>query len=82
MISPILVGFTALNQGHQSEAVEVFKLNAEVFPGSANVYDSLGEALLKKGEKEAAASNYRKSLELNPNNENAKKVLKTIEEGG
>jgi cytochrome c-type biogenesis protein CcmH/NrfG len=34
------------------------------------VYDSLGEAYMKKGEKELAIANYQKSLELNPDNAN------------
>jgi Tfp pilus assembly protein PilF len=45
----------------------------------ANVYDSLGEAYLKQGEKALAVENYKKSLDLNPQNENARDVLKKLE---
>jgi len=62
-----------------SGAMEIFRLNVEEFPQDANVYDSLGEAYLKKGEKGLAIENYRKSLELNPQNDNARDVLKKLE---
>jgi tetratricopeptide (TPR) repeat protein len=60
------------------EAVETFKLNMELFPNSWNVYDSYGEALLTIGNKEEAIKMYRKSIELNPNNEGGKKVLEQL----
>lgn len=72
------LGYSLLNQNKLDEAVAVFKLNVEEFPKSANVYDSYGEALLKKGNKEEAIVNYKKSLELNPRNTGAMKVLKDL----
>jgi len=45
---------------------------------SWNVYDSYGEVLLKHGKKQDAIKMYQKSMELNPNNENGKKVLEEI----
>ena len=62
------------------DAVEVFKLNVEIYPQSANAYDSLGEAYMKIGEKELAIKNYRKSAELNPQNKNALEMLKKLKE--
>jgi tetratricopeptide (TPR) repeat protein len=60
------MGYEILRRGDMAAAVEIFKLNAEQFPGDWNVYDSLGEALLKAGDKPHAIENYRKSVELNP----------------
>ncbi|MBC7851509.1 MAG: beta-lactamase family protein [Chitinophagaceae bacterium] len=57
------------------EAVETFKLNAELFPNSWNVFDSYGEALVVIGEKAKAIEMYKKSILLNPNNEAGKKIL-------
>ena len=37
----------------------------------ANAYDSLGEGYLKAGKKELAIKNYQRSLERNPQNDNA-----------
>ena len=72
------LGYKYLNTDKIKEAVEVFKLNVEAYPESFNVYDSLGEAYMKSGEKELAIKNYEKSLELNPENTNAKNMLEKI----
>jgi CubicO group peptidase (beta-lactamase class C family) len=72
------VGYDFLNAGKITEAIEVFKLNVEAFPASGNCYDSLGEAYLKNGNKELAIKNYKRSVELDPRNENGKKVLAEI----
>jgi tetratricopeptide (TPR) repeat protein len=69
------LGYAWMNSGHISAAIEVFKLNTEFFPGSSNVYDSLGEAYMKNGDSGNATINYNKSLELNPDNRNAKEML-------
>jgi predicted alpha/beta superfamily hydrolase len=59
-------------------AIEFFLLNTQYYPLSANAWDSLGEAYLVKGEKERALSSYKKSLELNPNNNNANEKIKLL----
>ena len=60
-------------------AVQMFELCAELFPQSWNAYDSLAEAYYAKGEKQKALELYKKSLELNPANENGKKFVELIE---
>jgi CubicO group peptidase (beta-lactamase class C family) len=72
------LGYSLMNENRLEEAAAVFKLNVDEFPKSANVYDSYGEALLKKGNKEEAIFNYKKSLELNPNNTGAIKALNDL----
>ena len=62
------------------EAIEVFKMNVEDYPDSSNVYDSLGEAYEMKGDKEQAIKNYKRSVELNPNNTNGIQKLKQLRE--
>ncbi|WP_141591268.1 serine hydrolase [Myxococcus sp. AB056] len=74
------VGYHLLSGGRVADAIEVFKLNVETFPKGANCYDSLGEAYAAHGDKEQAIANYRKSLELDPKNENAVKMLKALEQ--
>ena len=66
--------------GREKEAIEVFKLNTEAFPESANAYDSLGEAYVNDGQTDLAIENYKKSLELNPDNNNAKNILRRLEQ--
>lgn len=72
------VGYQLLQSGKKKEAIEIFKINAEAFPKSGNVYDSLGEAYLADGDKKLAIANYTKSVELDPKNESGKKVLEEI----
>ncbi len=73
------LGYHYLNKGEVDNAIEIFLLNAEAFSTSSNVFDSLGEAYLAKGDKKEAKKNYLKSVELNPNNANGKKVLKALD---
>ena len=71
-------GYELLSQNHIDKAIEVFTMNTLSFPKSANAFDSLGEAFMTKGEKQPAIKNYEKSLELNPNNGNAKDMLQEL----
>ncbi|MEW6737178.1 MAG: serine hydrolase [Acidobacteriota bacterium] len=73
-----VIGYALLEQRKVKEAIEVFKLNVEMFPQSANVYDSLAEAYMVNGDKEVAIKNYEKSLELDSQNTNAVKMLKEL----
>lgn len=68
-------GYQLLEQDKKNEALQIFKLNTLLFPKSWNVYDSYGETLETLGNRKEAVINYRKSLELNPNNTNARKYL-------
>jgi len=52
----------------------------ESFPESFNVYDSLGEAYMVKGDNANAIINYEKSLVLNPDNTNASDMLKKLKQ--
>lgn len=72
------VGYQLLQTGKTKESIAAFKINVEAFPKSGNVYDSLAEAYLKDGNKDLAIVNYKKSIELDPSNENGKKVLAEI----
>ena len=72
------LGYSLLNRGKSTESIKVLLLALEIYPRSANLYDSLGEAYMKNGDNENAIMNYEKSLQLNPGNENAKKILDKI----
>lgn len=74
------LGYELLFTGHPKDAVEIFKLNVEMYPQGFNTYDSLAEAYLAAGERELSIKNYRRSLELNPQNTNATAALKRIEQ--
>ncbi|MFT7606820.1 MAG: tetratricopeptide (TPR) repeat protein, partial [Saprospiraceae bacterium] len=73
-----LSGYKLLQSGRAKEAASVFKLNIEAFPNSFNVYDSYGEALMVLGDTTPAIENYKKSIQLNPDNKNGIKILKGL----
>jgi tetratricopeptide (TPR) repeat protein len=73
------LGYSLLQQGKGVEAIIVLKVNVELYPQSANAYDSIAEAYMTKGEKALAIVNYKKSLELNPQNKDAIGMLKKLE---
>ena len=75
-------GYALLRNEDTEGAIRIFTLNAEAFPTSANVWDSLAEAYMKAGDDEQARTYYQKSLDLDPNNDNAKAMLKKLDEGG
>ncbi|MDQ3062545.1 MAG: tetratricopeptide repeat protein, partial [Acidobacteriota bacterium] len=58
--------------------LELLKAAVELYPKDANLYDSIGEFYLKKGEKEEAIKYYKKVLEINPNSANAKQMLERL----
>ena len=71
-------GYTLLHQGQTNTAIEVFELNAALYPESANVFDSLAEAYEADGQMALAIKNYEHSLELNSGNVNAANHLKQL----
>ncbi len=73
------LGYRLMSRGKMKEAVEIFKLNVEAYPQGFNTYDSLGEAYMNMNERELAIRNFKKSLELNPNNTSAIENLKKLE---
>ncbi|WP_339634686.1 serine hydrolase [Bizionia echini] len=72
------LGYEYLSAHKNLIAIRLFQLTANEFPASSNAFDSLGEAYLKQGDSALAIANYKKSLELNPANQHAKDVLKSL----
>ena len=69
------LGYALLNGGRTWEAVEILKLNAEAFPDSANVYDSLAEATMKSGDDGQAILLFKKAIETAPRDSRADKAF-------
>jgi len=76
-----LYAYQLMNQGEVDKAIEMFKLNTQRHPESANTWDSLGEGYFTKGDKKNAIANFKKSLSLNPPanvKANSEKFLKQL----
>lgn len=63
-----------LEKKDTAAAIRVFMTNAELFPKSANVWDSVTEAYMKAGDMKAAKRYHEKSLMRDPKNENAREA--------
>lgn len=72
-------GYALINYNKLNEAIELLNFLFGQYPHSANAYDSLGEAYMNAGNNELAIENYKKSLELNPDNQNAKTKLEELQ---
>ena len=57
----------------------IFAWAAAQFPDSWNAHDSLAEALAATGDKPGAIAEYRRSLALNPANDNATRMIEKLE---
>jgi tetratricopeptide (TPR) repeat protein len=68
-------GYLLLRMKKVDEAIKVFALNTQLFPTAWNVWDSLAEAYMIKGENDIATGYYKKSMELNADNDNGQKML-------
>jgi len=73
-----LLGYKYLSENKVDDAVRIFQLNVGTYPGSSNAIESLGEAYLQHGDKKAALEEFNKSLSIDPNNADAIRMLKKI----
>ncbi|AOW19902.1 tetratricopeptide repeat protein [Urechidicola croceus] len=71
-------GYNLLRTDNTDQAINIFKVNTKLYPNSSNVYDSLGDALLQKGDTIEALKNFKKSLELDSGNKKAKRLIEKM----
>lgn len=72
------LGYALLGEGQTESAIQVFRLNVEAHPASANVYDSLGEAYLATGNKVLAIESYQKAMAIDPKKKTAIAALQRL----
>jgi dienelactone hydrolase len=68
-------GYLLLRAGEPRKAVAIFKLATDLYPTSANTFDSLAEACRRAGDKQGAIASYQHLLQLDPKNANAQQRL-------
>jgi CubicO group peptidase (beta-lactamase class C family) len=69
------LGYHLLFDQELAKAIAVFELNTRLFPESANVWDSLGEAYLLQDDRKRALAYYEKALAIDPNLPSARKAV-------
>jgi uncharacterized protein len=69
------LGYELVRDKKLNDALIIFKLNTELYPSAYNTWDSYGECLLLLGKETDGLQAYRKSLDLDPNNKNAERIL-------
>lgn len=76
------LGYALLRAGQPESGLTLFELATQVFPRSANAWDSLAEAHLTLGHRAEAREFYQASLELDPGNANARAQLAQLDAAG
>ncbi len=74
-----ILSYIFMENGDFKTAKHILEIAIDYFPNAFNLYDSYGEVLLNMGEKEEAIKNYKKSVELNPDNQHGVEVLKQLQ---
>ncbi|HEX6717812.1 MAG TPA: serine hydrolase [Pyrinomonadaceae bacterium] len=77
------VAYQLAGAGLVDEALTLLRAAIELYPKEANLYDSVGEFQLRKGDKVKALESYQKALEIDPNFSNAaaaRDVVKKLSE--
>lgn len=72
------LGYELLGSDRVDDAVAVLGIVTELYPSSANAWDSLGEATLATGDRDRAIAHYEKALEVDPDFGNAQRMLAEI----
>ncbi len=58
------LGYRLMGAKKFDEAIAVFQRNVELYPGSANVYDSLGEGYENAGKLDLASQSFQKAIDV------------------
>ncbi len=71
-----VIGYRFLQRGQTADAIAIFKMNADSYPKSSNVWDSLADGYIANGDSTLALECYHKVLEVLPHDTNAGDDLK------
>jgi tetratricopeptide (TPR) repeat protein len=68
------LGYALLTRNEFKGAIAILHMNTQLYPDSANTYDSLAEAHMKAGDRKQAIALYRKALETLPRDKSPDEV--------
>ena len=71
-------GYAAGFAGELNRSQAILEINTELFPNSANAWDSLAEVVFYVGDRERALDLYRKALKVDPGFTNAADQIESI----
>ena len=77
-------GYNLINRGQNEQAIAVFSFVTQLFPESANAWDSLAEGFWKAGNLDKAKELYNKAIQMDPDGptgRNAKEMLRQMAAG-
>jgi D-alanyl-D-alanine-carboxypeptidase/D-alanyl-D-alanine-endopeptidase len=72
------IGYALLAHQRDKDAIALLEWNLQRFPRSWNAHDSLADGYRHVGDRTRAIASYKRSLELNPKNDNAKRMIETM----
>lgn len=75
------VGYQLINENRNKDALDLFKMNTELFPENVNGWDSLAEGYWRNGDIDSAKKYYNKVITMAPNSrvaENSRNMLARI----
>lgn len=72
------LGYLLLKQEKKKEALKIFQINYNLYPGSANIVSSLGEGYFETGDNKKAVIFLEKALELNKDPKEIKGILEIL----
>lgn len=76
------LGAALARKGRTEDAIRVHKQNVQQYPRSLRAYGGLAQAYESAGMKQEAADAYRKMLEIDPQNQNARRHLDELQGTG
>ncbi|WP_299334790.1 serine hydrolase domain-containing protein [uncultured Psychroserpens sp.] len=74
-----ILGYGLINENRVDDALKIFKLNVDMYPDSANPYDSYADALILKGDSLKALENYKTCFAMDSTLQYAKDKAEALE---
>jgi tetratricopeptide (TPR) repeat protein len=69
-----------LGPARADDLIKLLEMNLEAYPESSDSYFWLGQAFMARGDEETAARHLQQCLELNPDNQRARRLLEKLKE--
>jgi uncharacterized protein len=75
----IRLGYNSIDDKDFDNAAKIFRIVLVYYPKSFKAFIGLADTYIQKGDKKTALDNYKKALQLNPGDENAKNRIEELQ---